>query len=232
MKKKYLILAPTPWELEPILDVFTPYMSINKHPFKVHMCRDGDVELNIFSSGIGVASTAFAVGYAFQNLHVSELILIGFGGIISKHENLLGKIVIAKSDRYLKFGAKTNDGFDDLSIKYDLLDGHHNKPPFHFDSHLWMKDKYQHLHFGTCDELSTTQDDLDFISRVYPDIAIESMEGAALAQIANLYGTNCIQARAITNLIANRDINTWLIKEAKQSIKDFCIQLLSHWKTL
>ncbi|MCJ8347481.1 hypothetical protein MJH12_18220 [bacterium] len=230
MKQKYLILAPTPWELEPILEVFKPYMSLNKHPFKVHMCRNDQVEVSIFSSGIGVASTAFAVGYALQNFHVSEFILMGFGGISSSKKELLGKMVIANSDRYLKFGAKTSDGFDDLSVKYDLLCHHDNKPPYQFYSAPWMKEKFEHLNFGTCDELSSDQSDLDFLQEVYPDIFVENMEGAAAAQIANLYNVKCTQARAITNTIANRDINSWCIDDAKQAIFDFSTQVLDNWK--
>lgn len=232
MKKKYLIIAPTPWELQPILDVFKPYMSLKKHPFTIHMCRDDQVEVNIFASGIGIASTAFAVGYAMQNFHVTELILLGFGGITSKYQDLLGKMTIAKSDQYLKFGAKTHTGFDDLSTKYDLLVDHDNKPPFAFQSHAWMQKLYQHLHFGTCDELSSCTQDLDFLNQVYPNISVENMEGAACAQIANLYNIPCIQARAITNIIANRDVESWLINDAKEQIKLFSENLLSHWKTI
>jgi nucleoside phosphorylase len=232
MKKKYLIIAPTPWELQPILDVFKPYMSLKKHPFTIHMCRDEQVEVNIYASGMGIASTAFAVGYAMQNFHVSELILLGFGGVTKNRKNLLGKMTIATSDRYLKFGAKTPTGFDDLSIKYDLLSDHDNKPPFCFHSHAWMKELYEQLHYGTCDELSSSNSDISFLNDIYPQITVENMEGAACAQIANLYNIPCIQARAITNVIANRDTNSWLMDEAKIEIAKFSEKLLSHWKTI
>lgn len=232
MKKKYLIIAPTPWELQPILDVFKPYMSLKKHPFTIHMCRNDQVEVNIFASGIGIASTAFAVGYAMQNFHVSELILVGFGGIIKGRNDLLGKMTIAKSDRYLKFGAKTTNGFDDLSNKYDLLVDHDNKPPYSFASHQWMQDTYEQLDYGTCDELSSSHDDLRFLTNIYPTVSVENMEGTACAQIANLYDIPCIQARAITNEIANRDITTWLLEDAKSQIRQFSEKLLAYWKTI
>ncbi|MCO4780903.1 MAG: hypothetical protein KC646_01160 [Candidatus Cloacimonetes bacterium] len=232
MKKKYLIIAPTPWELQAILDVFKPYMSLKKHPFTIHLCRHDHVEVNIYASGMGVASTAFAVGYAMQNFHVSELVLMGFGGITKDRSNLLGKMTIAASDRYLKFGAKSHNGFEDLSIKYDLLCDHNNKPPFTFHSHPWMHDMYESLHYGTCDELSSSEPDLDFLSKVYPDVSVENMEGAACAQIANLYNIPCIQARAITNMVANRDTKSWLMEQAKAEISNFSKHLLSYWTQL
>jgi futalosine hydrolase len=47
--------------------------------------------------------------------------------------------------------------------------------------------------------------------------AVESMEGAAIAQVAAAYGIPVGEIRGISNMTGNRDFAAWKIKEAAEA---------------
>jgi futalosine hydrolase len=55
----------------------------------------------------------------------------------------------------------------------------------------------------------------------------ENMEGAAVAQVASLYGTDCMELRGVSNLVEDRDISRWNIPMAVELAQKFILQFIS-----
>jgi futalosine hydrolase len=53
----------------------------------------------------------------------------------------------------------------------------------------------------------------------------ENMEGGAVAQVAALYGVDCLEVRGVSNLVEDRDISRWdiplAVERAQRFILDF-----------
>jgi futalosine hydrolase len=54
------------------------------------------------------------------------------------------------------------------------------------------------------------------------------MEGAAIAHIAHLHGVPVGEVRAISNLVTNRDTNTWQLKEAAAAAQEALLSWIAH----
>jgi futalosine hydrolase len=57
--------------------------------------------------------------------------------------------------------------------------------------------------------------------------AVESMEGAAIAHVARLYGIPMGEVRGISNPVGNRDRATWRVREAAVAAQE---ELLRVWR--
>ena len=49
------------------------------------------------------------------------------------------------------------------------------------------------------------------------------MEGAAVAHVAHLHGVPVGEVRGISNIVTNRDIRTWRLKEAAEAAQEAAI---------
>jgi futalosine hydrolase len=54
----------------------------------------------------------------------------------------------------------------------------------------------------------------------------ENMEGAAVAQVASLYGVDCMEIRGISNLVEDRDLSRWNIPLAMELAQKFTMQFI------
>ena len=52
------------------------------------------------------------------------------------------------------------------------------------------------------------------------------MEGAAAAQVAQLYGVDCLELRGISNLVENRNLSLWDITLAVERAQDFLLRFV------
>jgi len=49
----------------------------------------------------------------------------------------------------------------------------------------------------------------------------ENMEGGAAAQVALLYGVDCLEIRGVSNLVEDRDLSRWDMALATQRVQEF-----------
>ena len=54
----------------------------------------------------------------------------------------------------------------------------------------------------------------------------ENMEGAAIAQVALLYGVDTLEVRGISNLVEDRDLSRWDIPLAVEEVQRFLVKLV------
>ncbi len=54
----------------------------------------------------------------------------------------------------------------------------------------------------------------------------ENMEGAAVAQVALMYGVDCLEVRGISNMVEDRDLSIWDIPRAVEQVQRFLIKYI------
>jgi futalosine hydrolase len=62
----------------------------------------------------------------------------------------------------------------------------------------------------------------------YPGIC-ENMEGGAVAQVALIYGVPCLEVRGISNLVEDRDLSRWDLKQAVATAQRFLLGYLEDY---
>ena len=55
------------------------------------------------------------------------------------------------------------------------------------------------------------------------------MEGAALAHVAAIYGVPLLELRAVSNLVEDRDLSRWRIREAADTAQDAVRAVVASW---
>jgi futalosine hydrolase len=58
--------------------------------------------------------------------------------------------------------------------------------------------------------------------------AVESMEGAAVAHVAHLHGIPVGEVRGISNIVTNRDINAWKLKDAAAAAQEAVLSWIAR----
>lgn len=62
-----------------------------------------------------------------------------------------------------------------------------------------------------------------------PGALCEGMEGAALAHVAAIYQVPLLELRAVSNLVEDRDLSRWRIREAAEMAQDAVRALVAVW---
>lgn len=64
----------------------------------------------------------------------------------------------------------------------------------------------------------------------FPGALCEGMEGAAVAHVAAIYGVPLLELRAVSNLVEDRDLTRWRIRDAAQTAQEAVRVLVGAWE--
>jgi futalosine hydrolase len=65
----------------------------------------------------------------------------------------------------------------------------------------------------------------------FPGALCEGMEGAALAHVATIYDVPLLEVRAVSNLVEDRDMSRWRIREAAETAQAAVRAIVGVWGT-
>lgn len=207
---KKLIVAATQHEVGGLYDHF----NLDRSDFVE------TVEFDILITGVGMTATAYALGK-----HLSagyELVLnLGIAGSFD-HRIPLGTVLQVVSDEFAELGAEDKEAF--ISID-DLGFG---------KSKYQRTGTFQHSELNslpsaagiTVNKVHGNSREIELIkTRLNP--VTESMEGAAVFYCCAQSATPCLQIRAISNYVEERNKAGWEINTALKNLNEWAISFLT-----
>jgi len=182
-------------------------------------------------SGYGGVNAAHALSCLLEAARPRLVLQVGIAGAFTGAGLGPGDLAVASSDSYTDLGVQTPtgwlsaDGFaEPLAV---AADGRGLRNTFVLDPDL-VDAAVRCLHaaewpdplprigvgpFVTSDLVTGSRERADALADRWHAVA-ESMEGAAAAHICSLYGVPFLEVRGISNLVVDRDRDSWRVEEA------------------
>jgi futalosine hydrolase len=171
--------------------------------------------------GVGKVNTAAGLALLVDRYTPSRVIQFGIGGAYLGSGLSVGQAAIAAREIHLDSGVQEADGWHGLNeLGFPLL--HKEQPVYNL---IPTDQRLSHalvdatglplVTFGTS-ETVTGDFALAQVLHERFDVAIESMEGAAAAQVCLALGVSFAELRGISNLVGERDKRAWNIPAAVQ----------------
>ncbi|HEC98840.1 MAG TPA: futalosine hydrolase [Proteobacteria bacterium] len=174
-------------------------------------------KLEFLVTGVGPVESAISLTRFLEREKADGVILFGVGGAYTERGIGILDVCLAEEERFGDFGIAMDD-----EIHYftdEMLTGKQN-----FDLRNSLSDQVEgklvalgmpfkkgpfvtvHACSGTLKRGNVLRDKFNAIC--------ENMEGAAIARVCELYGVPMLELRCISNMVEDRDISGWKIKEA------------------
>ncbi len=147
------------------------------------------------------------------------LLLVGIGGAYPGSGSNLGEVVLAASETHVDSGVGHGDGWQGLdAIGFALLA---TDPPTY--NRLWFDQRFvgrlahslgvKAVPFATSEAVTADDRHAEWLVRRH-GVAVESMEGGAVAQVALAFGVPFLELRGVSNVVGVRDKAKWQVKAA------------------
>tara|TARA_B100001758_G_C18378328_1_gene595680 strand:- start:599 stop:1174 length:576 start_codon:yes stop_codon:yes gene_type:complete len=162
--------------------------------------------IEVLITGVGIPNTIFKLTNHLNNYKYDLIINIGICGSF-KNTYDIGNVVEIIRDEFSEIGYEDGDLFFSLDKKFGIntifnVPSSTNLPKVHAIT------------------VNTVHGSISSIERVVnqlnPDV--ESMEGAACFMVCQYFDTPCIQIRAVSNKVEERDISKWNIPLAVNNL--------------
>jgi futalosine hydrolase len=192
----------------------------------------GGRELLLAVTGIGKVNAASSVTLLLERFTPALLINTGCGGAYPGAPLAVGDLAIAESECFADEGVQTPQGWRGLDligipVCHSGDEAIFNRIPispapaaaalrFAADRGIAVNAG----HFLTVSTCSGTSSHGDELLRRFPGIC-ENMEGAAVAQVALIYGVPLLEVRGISNMVEDRDLSRWDLETAVTRVQQF-----------
>lgn len=168
-------------------------------------------KLRALETGVGPVNAAFALTRALTATPASTVVICGVGGAYPGSDLDVGDVVCASTETFGDLGAESADGFLDLpALGFPVVHGRAER------SGVLPLDLFpvaRRVPFVTCATCSGTDARAAELVRRTGG-AVESMEGAALVQVAQMLGARVAEVRGISNRAGARDRASWRLDDA------------------
>lgn len=207
---RILLLAATTFEIAPTVS----WLRERADKTEANVLTIGRVEVEVVFTGVGLTATAFALGHRFGAGDLPQLaIQAGVGGAVDR-DLPLGEVVRISSEVFGDLGAEGGDSNFLSLADIGLPPG----PPFN-DNGMLVPETAAHLPFlavpgMTVNQVSGSAATIAKRTTRFPDVQVESMEGAAFFYACMQSGVEPLQLRAISNYVEPRNRDAWRMGEA------------------
>ena len=215
--KNILLVSATPFEIAPLLEMIDQHQDFFAE--KAHV--------RPLITGVGMVNTSLSLGHELSNASYEYCINIGIAGSY-RLDIPLGTAVEIMEDQYAFFGVETSDQ-SYISV-FDL--GLIQKDQFPFKNGKLINTKRKFLsglyqaRGLTVQFVHGSLESIERAMRQYPEVEMETMEGAAFFQTCMQFQIPCNQFRGISNYVEPRNRNNWKIPEAINAVCDKTFQFL------
>ena len=228
MRAPLLLLSATEFETAPLTTGFKP-ASDHGSPlpagWRAQVGELAGVACLAVATGVGKVNAALLTGLAVTAYRPGAVLLVGIGGAYPNAGLAIGQAALALSDTHLDSGVGHGAGWSGLeSIGFPLLPAaaHRAEPVYNTvnlaarTNELAQRLRVPAVRFGTA-EAVTADDVTARLLHSRHGVAIESMEGAAVAQVAAALNVPLYQVRGVSNLVGDRNKSNWRVQEAVQA---------------
>jgi len=168
-------------------------------------------EHTLLATGVGPVRAAHCATLFLARHAVDGVITCGLGGAYPGSGLKVGAVVCALTEQYADLGAESPEGLLDMeALGFPLVDG---DPPLYSRLPLSLFPAARRVDCATCSTCTGTEATARE-RETRTGAAVESMEGAAIVQVALAMGVPVGEVRGVSNLAGERDRAAWRIDEA------------------
>ncbi len=180
--------------------------------------------LPVLVTGVGAVNAACALTKYLEREGTRAVLSCGIGGAYPGSGFALADAVWAESECYGDLGANSESGFLDMeALGFPVIAG---PEPFYNRLPVAIRPKGLSATFVTVNTC-TGSDDAAREIESRTGGGVESMEGAAIAHVAAMYGIPMGEVRGISNPVGRRDRSAWRLKDAVVSAQE---AVLEAWR--
>jgi futalosine hydrolase len=188
-------------------------------------------------TGIGKVNTAAGVAALLERFDPEILINTGCAGAYRSSALAVGDLAIATMELSGDEGVLSTDGWHGMDlIGIPVVEKHGERFFNSYPLTRWGLDKAAYVAaetsvslrsgpFVTVSTASGTTARGDELALRFGGIC-ESMEGAAAAQVALIFGVDCLELRGISNLVEDRNLSRWNIDLAVERAQSFILRFV------
>lgn len=204
-----------------------------------------DQQILLCVGGMGKVNAAHAATIMLTRFNPEAIVVFGIGGAYPASGARIGDIAIAREEIAGDEGVLTPDGFRDTtaigiplvktaaSVIYTTFPG--SEPLIHQSLQSLkanLASDRSSVHVGSFVTLSTCTGSLARsreLEERYQGLC-ENMEGAAVAQVAELHSVPWLEIRGISNIVEDRDMKKWDIPRAAETAQLAVQRIVEGWE--
>ena len=182
-------------------------------------------DVRVVITGVGPVNAAHAATLAIIEYTPREILVCGVGGAYPSSDLQVGDVVSAEIEVYGDLGAQSPSGFLDMkALGFPVVA---TPVPVFNELPMLLSPSQRRVRFvtvSTCTGTEATAREL----AARTEGAVENMEGAAIAHVALLHGIPVGEIRGISNLVTNRNVKSWRLKEAAAAAQQAAIDWINR----
>ncbi len=224
MSERILIAAATRLELQPVFE----QLDLSVSAVDEWQAWQG-LSIAGLVTGAGSPLTAYALGKTLPAVRPDLLVHIGIAGCHADHYSV-GQCVRVVEDRFADIGAESADGqfLDMFQLQlWDPTAGPWSEQVLRPREEVWPECELPTAKAITVHTIPGTRQSIDQMRSRY-DYSLETMEGAAVFQVALAEDVPFICLRGISNLIEPRNRSSWDIDAALRSVNTSVVELMKY----
>ena len=208
-----LICVATDREVKPLMPLLELHQAANPNEM---------LKWNIVVTGSGLVNTTFHLTDHLTKHKYDFAVNLGVcGSFVSEHR--VGDVIRVHKDRFADWGAHEQNGFVDV---FEM--GLENPDKFPFDGGWIYEQPHQavsptHIPQVEAFTVNTVRETGLELSKHKFSAAVESMEGAAFFFVCRQFNLPCLQLRAVSNTVGERDKSKWKMRDALQNLSEYFV---------
>lgn len=223
-----LLITATELEGQPLRDSLE---NLERLPFPLGQLYAGKLAgrpLHLAHLGVAKVNTAAGLALAVHTLQPERVIQFGIGGAYVGSFLSVGMVAVAEREVHLDTGVRTDEGWLGMNeVGFPLLGGRYNVFPTDegLTQNLERTTGAVPGTFGTSETVTGSFDEAERLQRRF-DLSVESMEGAAAAQVCLALGVPFAELRGVSNIVGKRDKRAWNVPLAVRAVNEALLNYL------
>ena len=196
--------------------------------FERSMLRDenaGRINIRVIETGVGPVNAAHATTIAILQDRPDAIVVCGVGGAYPASGLEIGAVVSASFEIYGDLGAQSPAGFLDMkALGFPVVS---TPSPLFNELPMQIMPAAVVARFvtvSTCTGTANTASEIE----ARTGGGVENMEGAAVAHVAHLHGIAVGEVRGISNMVTNRDTQSWRLKDAALAAQEAALAWIAR----